>query len=57
MTQTGSERRMRFDPKMFREMITNNPDAEVTIVDTNGDEIRTFNTKVFYDLLYPNQSH
>jgi hypothetical protein len=48
------ERTMVFDPKEFYEMIQKNPDADIAIVDSDGEEMRTFNSKFIWELLFSN---
>jgi len=40
---------MMFDPTEFYGLIENNPDADIMIVDDDGEELRTFNTKLIWE--------
>lgn len=50
--EDGRKRTMLFDPGEFYNIIKNNPNALVTIVDSDGNEIRAFETKPIYDGLF-----
>jgi hypothetical protein len=45
----GGKRTMLFESGEFYNLIKNNPSALVTIVDSDGNEIRTFETKPIYE--------
>lgn len=53
--QKGSEKRMSFEPEEFYNIIKNHPDAYVSIVDKDGEVLRTFHTKPIWEGLFSNQ--